>query len=375
MRFKLPPLFLCALSMSSIWGQTSSNSGGSTTSGTRWTFGTQPTVTLNVKGTVKMDDGSPLPGSANIVVACGGATRTVTYTSLLDDFGFQLTASRETGPLGASSAFNSAGSAIGGASGGTPTAGHTQGDCELRAELSGYTSSSINLSNPMSFEGSDVGVIWLHRSSDTHTGSMISVSTLRAPKEAKKNFDKGVGFLHSEHLEEASKSFGEAVRIDPNFAEAWLNLGSVQYRLHLNDAAKDSLQKAMALDPRMPGVWQIMGYMASDREDWPAVIRDLDQAERLDPRGSSLTWFVSAVAYYRMNRYAEAERSIREEMKLDAHLQYPRSQYLLGLILIARNDIDGGTAALRNYLAATPDPRDIATAKAVLTQTSVIASK
>jgi Flp pilus assembly protein TadD len=141
-----------------------------------------------------------------------------------------------------------------------------------------------------------------------------------------------------------------------------------------SDAAKASLRKALDLDPKMAGTWQTMGYMASDQGDWSNAVRDLGEAERLDPL-STLPWFVSAIAYYRLHRFAEAEASIRAEMKLDPQLQYPRSQFVLGLILIARHDVEGGTASLRNYLASSPDPRDVATASALVNQPMNIASK
>ena len=104
-------------------------------------------------------------------------------------------------------------------------------------------------------------------------------------------------------------------------------------------------------------------------------MRYLEQAERLEPVSSVLPWFFSALAYYQLGRFEEAERSIRAEMKLDPQFQYRRSEYLLGLILIARHDTEQGGEMLRDYLASSPNPGDVDAAKTILSRLQSVASK
>ncbi len=50
-----------------------------------------------VTGSVKMDDGSPVPSSVKIQVVCNGSERTVTRTTPMNDFIFQWSAGTDDG--------------------------------------------------------------------------------------------------------------------------------------------------------------------------------------------------------------------------------------------------------------------------------------
>jgi tetratricopeptide (TPR) repeat protein len=326
-----------------------------------------------ISGTVKLDDGSRLPGSAAIELVCGASGRVVARTNVLDDFAFETVVASGNAPSGLTNAWNLLGSANPDAAS-RLRAGFGSSNCDLRAELSGFRSSRINLNNPSSFDGTSVGVIWLHktvRSGD----NMVSITTLMAPKQARKNFDKARKLALEGKTPKAISAFQKAVRIDPRFAEAWVGLGFAQYRMELPDAAKESAMKARAIDPKLPGIYEILGYIASDQKEWNSAAKYLQEAERLNPRSSALPWYLSAVAYYQMRRFNEAERSIRQEMRLDTQRRYRRAQFLLGLILVARNEVVTGAQALREYLAGTPDPADVKPANAMLNRLALIAAK
>jgi tetratricopeptide (TPR) repeat protein len=337
-----------------------------------WRTYSVPSKTL-LTGSVKIDDGSALPGSAAIVLICGGSVRTVAHTSILDDFGFETVALSGSSSPGVANAWSLLSSANSDAS----SAMHSlsgNSNCDLRAELSGFRSTTINLNNPAAFNGSDIGVIWLHRiaASGDH---IVSITTLAAPKAAKKSFNKARTQAFAGKLKDAVSSFRKAVKIDPQFAEAWVGLGFAQYQLGLQDEAEKSVLKARDIDAKLPGIYQILGYLASDRKDWKTAALYLEEAERLNPESSALPWYISAVAYYQLHRFNEAEKSIRQEMQIDTQRRYRRAQFLLGMILVARNEILTGTQALREYLAGSPDPADVKPANAMLSRLALVAAK
>ena len=343
-------LLLCAATVAGVCGQTSNTTKAPP----------PPPATLTMTGLVMVDDGSPLPDSVSIQVVCNGSERTVAHTLQTGDFGFQWSAQQwsaapAASPLPVTSAFSPRG---------IPQ-GQTV-NCDLRAELSGYNSGTVSLANLQASDGCDIGVIWLHRIG-VRGSNMVSVSTLKAPKDARRDFDKGNVLLAAGKLSEAAAGFSKAVAEYPGFAEAWMNLGRIQYRMASADAS-ESLIRAVSLDPKMAGAWQVLGYIAADRKDWKNAAQCLDQAERLEPVRSVLSWYYSAVAYYELGQFDEAERHIRTEMKLDPQFQYRRSEYVLGLILIARHDAEGGAEMLRDYLASSPNPRDVDTARTILSR-------
>ncbi|HVV46815.1 MAG TPA: tetratricopeptide repeat protein [Bryobacteraceae bacterium] len=337
-----------------------------------WRTYSVPSKTL-ITGSVKVDDGSALPGSAAIVLICGGSVRTVAHTSILDDFSFETVALSGYSSPGVANAWSLLSSANADAS----SAMHSlsgNNNCDLRAELSGFRSTTINLNNPAAFNGSDIGVIWLHRIA-APGDHIVSITTLAAPKAAKKNFDKARAQALAGKLKDAVSSFRKAVKIDPQFAEAWVGLGFAQYQLGLQDEAEKSVLKARDIDAKLPGIYQILGYLASGRKDWKTAALYLEEAERLNPESSALPWYISAVAYYQLHRFNEAEKSIRQEMQIDTERRYRRAQFLLGMILVARNEIVTGTQALREYLAGSPDPADVKPANAMLSRLALLAAK
>jgi tetratricopeptide (TPR) repeat protein len=342
-------------------------------SSSSWRTSSRPAAKVMITGMVKLDDGSRLPGSAAIELMCGASGQIVAHTNILDDFRFETVAVSGNGLGGIRNAWNLLGGGDADAAS-RLNSSFGGGNCDLRAELSGFRSSRINLNDPSSFDGTSVGVIWLHRT--VRSGdNMVSITTLMAPKDARKNFDKGRALALEGKASKALSAFQKAVKIDPRFAEAWIGLGFAQYRMQSPEAAEKSALKAREIDRKLPGIYEILGYIASDRKDWKAAAQYLEEAERLNPGSSALPWYLSAVAYYQMRRFPEAEKSIRQEMQIDTARHYKRAQFLLGLILVARNEVITGAEALREYLAGSPDPGDVKPANAVLSRLALIAAK
>lgn len=358
-------VYVCALSVSCVFAQMSSSP---------WRSASTQSTKIMITGAVKIDDGSPLPGSAAIELICGASGRIVAHTSTLDDFVFLTSTASGNNSASITNAWSLLSSSNGDAASGPRTDLNGATDCSLRAELSGFRSSSVSLNNRTAYDGTSIGVIWLHRIAASHE-DLVSITTLMAPKNARKTFDKGRELARTGKLADAVSSFQKAVKIDPQFAQAWVGLGFAQYQLNAEDAAEQSVMKAREIDPRLPGIYQILGYVASNRKDWKGAAQYLEEAERLSPTESALPWYISAVAYYEMHRFNEAEQSIRQEMQIDTERRYRRAQFLLGLILVARNEIVTGAQALREYLAGAPEPGDVKTANAMLSQLALIAAK
>jgi tetratricopeptide (TPR) repeat protein len=239
-------------------------------------------------------------------------------------------------------------------------------NCELQVDQSGYTSSRVNLSNRSGFDTIDIGAIVLHRMSGDE-GRTVSMLSLKAPKDARKNFDKGTELARVNKPADAAASFQKAVAAYPQYADAWLSLGMVESKMGARDEARTDFQKAMDLDEKLVGPWQELGYMASDAAKWEDAARYLDQAVRLDPIDSPMAWYFSAMANYNLARYDIAERNVRAEMKLDRG-KNPRAEYLLGMILIARKDLQGGAEALRTYIRSAPPSAELDMAKRQLSR-------
>ena len=256
-----------------------------------------------------------------------------------------------TSKLGGTGMSSRTGAALGGVN------GDQIQNCELGVVLPGYRSASINLYGHSSTSNPNIGTIVLHRLGNDE-GHFISESAMQAPKDAKKAWDEGLVLLTKNQRPEALASFQKAVKAYPKFADAWLRIGIIQVQLKQIEPAKEAFRKAMEIDARLIGPWEELGFLASASADWPETAKYLDQAVKLDPAGSSKAWYLDATAHFNLKNYAEAERGVRKAIELDVKHQNPRADFLLGLVLIAKEDYKGGAEALRAYIGAVPNAGD-----------------
>lgn len=318
-----------------------------------------------LSGVVLMDDGSSLNETVNIQSICGPLTRTMAHSGTDGSFSFQWTTTT-TQFSDASQPARSTGGTSGTALTGTRSGSRgldPLANCELTAEAPGFTASRVSLYNRQ-LGSTDVGAIVLHRAAPDE-GHTVSILALRAPKEAKRLFDKGTALAAAHKQPEAIDSFTASVALYPEYADAWLALGRAQSLSGDKYLAGRSFRKAMDLDAKLVGPWQELGLLACEVSKWEEAAHYLDQAVRLDPMDSAAAWYFDAVSNYHLGRYALAERSVRAEMKLD-RVRKPLADYLLGMILIARQDLAGGAEALRNFIASSPPSPDAAVARAEL---------
>jgi tetratricopeptide (TPR) repeat protein len=324
-----------------------------------------PPTPIFLSGKVMVDDGSPVPASANVQSVCGSHQRNVAHTGPEGDFGFIWGNTSGVFEDASENVHSFAGiPGSGGSSGGTGPMADPLANCDLRADSPGYTSSRLSLFQHNSFDNFDVGVIVLHKITGDE-GRVVSLLSLKAPKDARKNFDKGTEQVHANKLTDAQASFQKSVTTYPQYADAWLGLGRVQLQLGSKETARESFQKAMDLDSKLVGPWQEMGYMASDQSKWEEAARYLDQAVKLDPTNSPRAWYFSAMANYNLGRFEQAERSVRASLRLDKNVH---AEYLLGMVLIARKDLRGGADALRAFLASSPKAEEADLAKKQLSR-------
>jgi tetratricopeptide (TPR) repeat protein len=234
-------------------------------------------------------------------------------------------------------------------------------NCELFADAPGYSSSHASLYNRAGQQNFDAGAIVIHRmaESDGHT---VSVLSLQAPKEARKSYAKAMSLAAEKRPAEALANFQTALNVYPKYADAWHGAGKAQWELGHPADARAAFEKALELDNKLVGPWQELGYLACAQSKWEEALRYLEQAVRLDPVGSSAPWYFEAIANYNLRRYEAAERGVRTELRLDQG-KNPQGLYLLGLVLIAREDFQGGAQALESYLALAPASPDAPTAR------------
>jgi len=375
-------------------GQTSSTSSGTSagtststgSTGTGRTTATVPSTTtpgvqtpmpemqrpIYISGKVRLDDGTPPPETVVIERICGGAGagRPEAYTDTKGRFSFEVgrnssmfsDASVEgTGGFGRSSQNSMTSTTSGG------VFDRQLMNCEIRAVLPGFRSDVVSLSNHHSLDSPEVGTIILHRLGKVD-GRVISATSLNAPKDARKAYEKGQDQAKRAKLGDAEKSFRKAVDAYPKYAAAWYELGRVQEASKQDDEARKSYEQATSADPKYINPWLQLSEIAARKRNWEEVAATTDRALKLDPFDYPQTYFLNSVAYYNLGKYDLAEKSAREAAKLDSRHRYPQVNRLLGVLLAQRADYGGAAEHLRTYLKSAPKGADIATVETQLAE-------
>jgi tetratricopeptide (TPR) repeat protein len=338
---------------------------------------------LYISGKVTIQDGSPV-AQVNIERVCGGLSKTVAYSNSSGRFSFQwgdrsmIVADASDAGSGrtrnaGSGGFGGSQSAGGANALASDPFGNRMMNCELRANAPGFTSDTIDLFNRRTSDNMDVGTIVLHRIAGVE-GTFISVTSMMAPKAAKKAYEHGLESLLKNKPNDATKDFEKAVALYPQYAVAWVNLGKLRLEQQSLGPAREALTKAMEADPKLVTPYVELGLLAAKDANWQETAKYLDRAMELDPVDFPQAWYADAVANFNLVKYDAAEKSARAAVKLDPKHANPRSCYLLGLVLTGKHDYAGAAAELATYIKVAPDAPDLAQAKSQLEELTKQAS-
>jgi tetratricopeptide (TPR) repeat protein len=314
-------------------------------------------MTFFLSGKVRLDDGSELTDAATIESVCNGDRHFEAYTDRKGNFSFEFGKQRNMGNDDVST------SSMGAGMPGQPRSATQQRreiqQCELIAVLPGFTSQTVELSAGDMTESMNVGTIVMHRLAHVE-GFTISATTAMAPSKAKKAFEKGRGEEQKKKWEAAEKKFQEAVAVYPKFAVAWMELGRCQLELKDQDGARQSLQQAVTADPQFVSPHQLLAIMAFQEKRWQGVVDETGAVLRLNPLSFAQDWFYNSAANYYLGHFDLAEKSARQGIQTDVEHRVPKLEYLLGVILVQKHDLQGATEHMRNYVRLAPKADDVA---------------
>jgi tetratricopeptide (TPR) repeat protein len=262
------------------------------------------------------------------------------------------------------SAFNGPGSPLGNMNnigGSSGRGGFNERDlwgCELKADLPGFQSDAVPLSNIHYMDNPDVGTIILHRLGKVD-GLTISVVSALAPKDARKAYEKGQAAAGKHNWDEAQKDFEKAVEIYPKYSVAWFDLGRLQEENGHFDDARKAYNQAIAVEPKYIQPFERLSWLALRESKWQELVDRTDQWLRLDPLNSADVYYLSSLGNLQTQHIDTAEKNAREAIRLDPAKKNMRTRYILGLALAQKQDFVGAAAAVREYLAtANPEAKE-----------------
>ena len=329
-----------------------------------------------------LEDGTPPPEALTIERVCNGVPHAEAYTDTKGYFSFQL--GQDNGAMQDASE-----SGMGGSDGlpgrtmdglGRPSTS-MQGsglsrtsmgsdlrfsNCDIRARLAGFRSQEVSLVNRRALDNPDIGTILLHRTAPSE-GSIVSAVSLAAPKDARKAYEKGLEGLKKNKTDVAARNFEKAVEAYPNYAAAWFELGKLQAAAGDFFTARGSFGYAVKADPKFVGPYLELSLLALHDEKWQDLADITDSAVRLDPFDYPQAFLFNGLAKYNLKRIDDAEKSVREALRLDTRRRYPETAHLMGLIMLRHRDYSGAAEQFRTYLQLAPTASDAEVVRSQLT--------
>jgi tetratricopeptide (TPR) repeat protein len=200
--------------------------------------------------------------------------------------------------------------------------------CTVQAKVFGYDSTVERFSVRANNGVASTGAITLTRNSAGDSqenggprgGATVSATSLKAPPKAVKQFEGAKQLLRRKKPEEAARSFEAAIRLYPEYADAWMNLG----------------------------------LLAVARSDLLTAARDLDESLRVDSGVSFQACYSDALVNLMLKRYDVAERSARRALRYGDGGTNARIDFVLGMALLARGGNAEARQRLSRYLELVP---------------------
>ena len=189
-------------------------------------------------------------------------------------------------------------------------------------------------------------------------GSTVSMTSMMAPKDAKKAYEKGLEAMKKKKVEDAEKEFQKAVAAYPKYADAWSHLGTIQMDQKNAEAARNSFNQAISADPKLVPPYVNLAILDARDSKWKEVADNTGKAIRLDPVDFPVAFYFDALANYNLQNFEAAEKSARQLQKLDTEHHYPVADRIIASVLADRKDYSGAAQEMRNYLKVAGTAKD-----------------
>ena len=322
-----------------------------------------------VAGLVMQDDGAPPPFGTVIELDCGDTITREATVDVTGHYGFHIGSTDRMGRVmpDASDGLTPDPFDPSASNRNSPTGSFTSISrtplsvrllrCELRAQYPGFRSTAVRIDPGRTTGYAEVDSILVYRL-DKVQGTSVSLTSLIAPKEAKKAMERGEKALKKDQFAEAEELLKSSVQIYPKNAQAWYLLGQAHHLQHQNQEAMESYRKALDLDGNFVRPYIPLARLELAEESWEDAAELSDRALDLDPVSYPEAYLLNAISYYKLDNLNAAEKSARRGLRLDVTNKCPQLHLVLANILSRNNDDPGSLQEMHQYLKAAPNAAD-----------------
>ena len=162
----------------------------------------------------------------------------------------------------------------------------------------------------------------------------------------------GVCYIQTKDYPKARAAFARMFDVPADSAAAYLFTARMLFRQEFAPIAEEYAQKAVALDPKLPGAHLLLGELYLSNSQLPEAMDHLQKELSLNPADATI-YYKLADAYSRAQKYDDAERLLQRSIWLDATSTGP--YILLGKVLEKKGEYELAVRALRRAAAMDPN--------------------
>jgi tetratricopeptide (TPR) repeat protein len=148
------------------------------------------------------------------------------------------------------------------------------------------------------------------------------------------------------------------VKVYPNYAEAWYELGRAHEETQRTGEAREAYQKAVELDDHYLPPAVRLAALDARAGDWESVAARTGRIIRMNPVDFPEAYFYNAVACFQLRQWPETERAAREAVARNAHRQYPQVLHILGMVLAQQGRLEEAVNELERFLEVAPTAKE-----------------
>ncbi|QDL11815.1 hypothetical protein DP114_31470 [Brasilonema sennae CENA114] len=136
------------------------------------------------------------------------------------------------------------------------------------------------------------------------------------PNDAQAYNNRGISYFYKKDNNRAIADYNQAIKLDPNYAEAYNNRGNSYGNKKDDDRAIADYNQAIKLDPNLAQAYYNRGYSYANKKDYDGAIADYNQAIKLDPNYAHV-YYNRGLSYFYKKDYDGAIADYNQAIKLD----------------------------------------------------------
>ncbi len=176
---------------------------------------------------------------------------------------------------------------------------------------------------------------------------VVDADTLQIPNKALRQLEKAMRASDAGRMEKALGHLSQAIRIYPEFHQAYNNRGALHLRMQDFPKAEKDLRQALQIRPRSPNALRNLSWLLVAERRYQEASELLRELSELQPQDAWPQTFLGE-SLFQLQRFQEAESPFRKALQLDPAAYV--ASYRLGAICLHFGDKQGALGYWKQFL-------------------------